>query len=178
MLRLRKAMLNLSRVDNGYISSRAEDIEFVNGIRRLKLTARALDEDLSPEARVDLTQEILSVANLFIGNSFKLWVVGNYDDGRGPLSNLMLNLLKALNNKIGATNLISMIAVEESRLSCFLPDNRDIKLPNQIKPISKVKLLQEDETLVNDDLYRLISMIGPINLGRILLLLDGGKHYE
>lgn len=170
-------MSKYSKTVYGYVLASVAREDVLRQFKILRLIKRTIDVDLDPITKASVAKDVMDVSKVLVGGSFREFVIANYDNGRGPLSNVMKAVVQYLNGQLGFRNLLSMITVEENKLGFFTPDNREGEAPLEIKPSTGIPLLEQGQVLNDDSLFKLMEGISPIHYARILLLLAGGDNH-
>lgn len=170
-------MNKFRRVNHGFVLATTSCDVVKTQFKVLGLIKDSIDEDLSPKNKAAVTTDVLEVSRELVGGRFKEFVEVNYGGGRSPLANLMKSVVQYLNGRVGFRNLLSLINIEENKLGIFLSDNRELPNPSLLKAGTPIPLLEGSDVLRNDDLFKLLEGIGPVNYARILLLLNGSVQH-
>lgn len=159
---------------NGYYNDQVTDTEAPTIFRNLVALRRDAAQDFSVVMEGHAPVEIIRLARRLTGDSFAQWVRANAD---GPLGTLMRDILNFLNGKIGHLTVNTAITIQEERLKNASHFHDAVYVPTSRDGSTLDPLLRQGLKLYDFDLYRLISGIGPVNLGRIFLLLGGENYY-
>lgn len=159
---------------NGYYNDQVSDTEAPTLFRNLGALRRDAYQDFSVVMEGHAPIEIIRLARRLTGDNFAQWMRANAD---GPLGSLVRDILNYLNGKIGHLSINTAISIQEERLKTTTHYHDAVYVPTSRDGSTLDPLLKQGLKLYDFDLYRLLSGIGPINLGRIMLLLGGETYY-
>lgn len=157
----------------GVLPSRLAEEELIFLLKELRLcVVKGLEETRTKEKTNFLIGTIKAI-NEIVGNDFCKLVSVNKQNG--AFTALMEIISKYLNGEVGWTSVLSAIKVEEVKLGIGRHDydEPEVTATYQHVPVGKV----ERNTIYNS-LAKLMAGIGPFNVGKIILLLDGELGHE
>lgn len=167
-------MTDFRFVGNGYVNAQVSDSEASGLFRNLAALRRDSFTDFSVIMEGHLPIEIIRIANRLSDADFVDWMRVNAD---GPLSGLVRDILNYLNGKVGHFTIKTSINIHEERLRPGTRLHDATYTPGTRSESSMDGNLRNGDRLFNFDLFRLMAGIGPVDVGRIFLLLGGASYY-
>ncbi|AGB07230.1 hypothetical protein [Vibrio phage VP4B] len=169
-------MSDFRKVIYGYADSRLMDptLTAMNSILRAYVKSA---QDMAMRIDPASIQEVLDLANKFVGGDFKHWMMANYDHGLGPRARLIRMIAKYLDGGISDRTLSQTITADEQYVT-----TTDLKY---VKGAYRGAVDHRDyddierviDNLKEDDLYRLVEGIGPQLFARMLITFNGESAY-
>lgn len=159
---------------NGFFDDQVSDAEATGLFRNLVALRRDAYVDFNVLLKGYTAIEIIRIVRRLTGDNFADWMRVNAD---GPLSGLVRDLLNYLNGKIGHMSVRTSITMHEERLRNTNHHHDAVYTTTNTGGSSIDKLLRDGCYLYHFDLYRLLAGLGPLDVGRVFLLLGGGTYY-
>lgn len=169
-------MPNYRSVANGYVDSRLSDYDLSVLFKNLRYLRKDAYNDFSLIIEGHVAIETLRTAKAITGGSFKQWLEVNFDNGRGPLADIIREILYYLAGKQSYATVNTAVRINESLMESAAKQRSGTyasgNLTGSSDAFTKYGHLVEDY-----DLYRLMAGVGPSVVGRILLLIGGEVYY-
>ena len=159
---------------NGYFNDQVSDAETPTVFRNLAALRRDSMQDFTVVMEGHMPIEVIRLARRLTGDNFAQWMRVNAD---GPLRELVRTILNFLNGKLGHLSVNTAISMHEERMKNMSHFHDAVYVPTNRDGSSLDVLLRQGLKLFDFDLYRLLEGIGPVQVGRIFLLLGGETYY-
>lgn len=163
-------------VKNGYVPSDISDGELGSLFRNLKALKTDAYNDFTLVIKGYVAIETLSNVKRLVGPSFHDFLEVNFGNGRGPLANLVRDVVHFLNGRCGYFSIFTAIQIAENNLSSGLRRRSGNYTPS-ISSGKHEDFLKEGDVVMDYDFYRLMAALGPATLGRLVLLIGGEDYY-
>lgn len=163
-------------IKNGYVEASLSDQDLSESFRNLRLLRQDSYNDFEIVIKGYVAVETLREAKRLTGNNFAQFLEINFDGGRGPLANLIRDIVHYLNGKQGHQTILTSLRMEEHALEASARA-RSATYQTRHRPGTTEPFLKDGYRLEDYDLYRLAAGVGPAAVGRILLLLGGENYY-
>ena len=163
-------------INNGYVDASLSDQDLNGLFRNLRLLRTDAYNDFELVVKGYVAIETLSAAKRLTGGNFAQFLEMNFDAGRGPLANLIRDIVHYLNGKQGHLTIITGLRMEEHALEASARA-RSATYQSVSRTGTTEPFLKDGYSVEDYDLYRLAAGIGPAAVGRILLLLGGDNYY-
>ena len=163
-------------IKNGYVDASLSDQELSGLFRNLRLLRTDAYNDFEIVIKGYVAVETLRAAKRLTGNDFAQFLELNFDAGRGPLANLIRDIMHYLNGKQGHQTILTSLRMEEHALEASARA-RSVVYQVTHRAGTTAPFLKDGYSVEDYDLYRLAAGIGPAAVGRILLLLGGDNYY-
>lgn len=159
---------------NGFFNDQVSDAEMVTICKNLQMLRRDSLVDYTTVLQGHVAIEIIRLVRRLTGDDFAQWMRVNAD---GPLAGLVRDTLNYINGKIGHLSMKTSVTMHEERLRNVNREHLATYTPLGREGSSLDPMLKNGLSLFNFDLYRLLSGIGPVEVGRMFLLLGGDTYY-
>lgn len=169
-------MPEFRRGNNGYVSAQLSDGELATMFKNLKHLRQDAYQDFELIMKGDVTIETLREVTALCGTSFAGWMEVNFDNGKGPLSDLVRDIVHYLNGRCGHRQMITSLSIQENKLQDAASTRYGTYTPT-VRTGGHAAFLQEGDKVYDNDLYRLMAGVGAGVVGRIFLLLGGENYY-
>jgi hypothetical protein len=163
-------------INNGYVDASLSDQELSVLFRNLRMLRQDAYNDFEIVIKGYVAVETLRVAKRLTGNDFDQFLKLNFDNGNGPLANLVRDIVHYLNGKQGHQTVLTSIRMCEHVLEASARA-RSATYQATYRHGSSEPFLKDGYSVEDYDLYRLAAGIGPAAVGRIFLLLGGENYY-
>lgn len=163
-------------IKNGYVDASLSDQDLASLFRNIRLLRTDSYNDFEIVIKGYVAVETLREAKRLTGNNFAQFLELNFAGGRGPLANLVRDIVHYLNGKQGHQTVLTSIRMEEHALEAQARNRSAVYSPAH-SPGAGEPFLKEGYRVEDYDLYRLAAGVGPAALGRIFLLLGGENYY-
>lgn len=169
-------MPNYRIAPHGMVNAELTDVELSNIFKNLNLLRKDAYSDFELVIGGHVGIETLRAGGQLIGGSFREFMEANYDSGKGPLANLVKDIVHFLNGRIGHQSIVTSIKIEEQKLQSANRVRSAIYSPSK-RTGSSLPLLEDGYVVHDFDFYNLMAGISPANVGRFLQLLGGESYY-
>jgi hypothetical protein len=169
-------MPEFRRGNNGYVSAHLGDGELDAMFKNLKYLRQDAYQDFELIMKGDVTIETLREVKAMTGTSFAGWMEVNFDNGKGPLAELIRDIIHYLNGRCGHRQLITSLGIQENKLVDANSTRYGTYTPTT-RTGGHAAFLQDGDTVYDNDLFRLMAGVGAGVVGRIFLLLGGESYY-
>lgn len=163
-------------IQNGYVDASLSDQELNGLFRNLRLLRTDSYNDFEVVIKGYVAVETLNAARRLTGNDFGQFLELNFDAGRGPLANVIRDVMHYLNGKQGHQTILTGLRMEEHALESSAPA-RSAVYQSISRHGTSEPFLKDGYSVEDYDLYRLAAGIGPAAVGRFFLLLGGDINH-
>lgn len=166
-------MPNVIKTTNGFIPVACDGDEVSNILKTLTLLVETGIEETDIRKKTSICSSIMQSLNKLLGSNFNTFLALNYDDGAGPLAGLVTAIKGYLKGEVGWSSIASAILVEEVKLG-----SADHALTEpEVRFIEESEGLRYKLNLPSQAMNKLAAGVGPINLGKIVLIASGVIGY-
>lgn len=169
-------MPNYRLVANGYVDSALSDNDLNSLFKNLRYLRKDSYDDFEMIISGHVAVETLRIAKAIIGGSFKEWLEVNFNNGRGPLADIIREILYYLAGKQSFTTVVTATRIDENIMEASARQRRGSYSSSSASGHSDL-FIKHGHTVQDYDLYRLMAGVGPGVVGRILLLIGGEAYY-
>ena len=169
-------MPDYREVRNGFISGEIDEAHFAIVVRNLKSYIRSSLNNPTVKVEPTLVSEVIRDMNSLTGGDFRSFLIANYNNGLGPVSQLSKEIVSFLYDGTNLSGLTTRINVEE-RKNQFHEEPAMKNVPRYISVdgTSSDKFNNVDK-IVNYDFYRVLAALSPIGMARLFLVLSGETY--
>ena len=164
-------------VNNGYANAALGDGDLTSIFKNLKNLRTDAYVDFELVAKGHVAIETIRDVNQLTGGSFKDFLAMNFDSGKGPLADLVRDVVHFLNGRCGHTTVTTAVHIHENKLRSVARERKGNYSPSVRTGGGGESFLQDGYNVYDYDLYRLLAGVGPAYVGRMFLLLGGDTYY-